>query len=151
MSAAPGDREGTAVSLIPEQGEATEAAWRVRPGIDDRGNCPVRDVLDRIGDAWSVLVVMSLRDRPHRFNALRRQIGDISQRMLAVTLRHLERDGFVARKVFPTNPPRVEYSLTPLGRSLIEPIDALAQWAQSRHSDVKAARRAYDAVAGEAG
>jgi DNA-binding HxlR family transcriptional regulator len=134
-----------------ERDEGSELPWRVRPGIEDRGNCPVRDVLDRIGDAWSVLVVMSLREKPMRFNALRRQIGDISQRMLAVTLRHLERDGFVARKVFPTNPPRVEYSLTPLGRSLIGPIDALAQWAQSRHAEVKAARSAYDADAGDTG
>jgi DNA-binding HxlR family transcriptional regulator len=139
------------MEIASERDDGGESPWRVRPGIEDRGNCAVRDVLDRIGDAWSVLVVMSLRDKPRRFNALRRQIGDISQRMLAVTLRHLERDGFVFREVFPTNPPRVEYSLTPLGRSLTEPIEALARWADARHGEVKAARRAYDAVAGEAG
>jgi DNA-binding HxlR family transcriptional regulator len=133
------------MDLAHDPDGSDSSRWRVRPGTDDRGNCAVRDVLDRIGDAWSVLVVMSLRERPRRFNALRRQIGDISQRMLAVTLRHLERDGFVAREVFPTNPPRVEYSLTPLGLSLVEPIDILTRWAEDKHAEVRASRAAYDA------
>jgi DNA-binding HxlR family transcriptional regulator len=136
------------MDAVAPQEVRPEGRWRVRPGIEERANCPTRDVLDRIGDAWSVLVVMVLNEKPRRFNALKREIGDISQRMLAVTLRHLERDGFVAREVFPTNPPRVEYSLTPLGRSLVGPIEALNRWASDRHAEVKAARAAYDETNG---
>jgi DNA-binding HxlR family transcriptional regulator len=120
-------------------------AWNVRPGTDDAERCPIRNVLDRLGDAWSLLVIVKLREGPHRFNALKREIGDISQRMLAVTLRHLERDGLVSRRVFPTNPPQVEYALTDLGRSLVTPIDTLADWASENHDAVKRARNAYDA------
>jgi DNA-binding HxlR family transcriptional regulator len=145
IAAAPGDLEITAMEIASEA--ASRQPWQVRPGIDDAATCPVRDVLDRIGDAWSVLVIMTLKDGPRRFNALRREIGDISQRMLAVTLRHLERDGLVTRRVFPTNPPQVEYELTPLGRSLTAPIEALTDWASRRHGEVRAARRAYDAAA----
>ena len=85
---------------------------------------------------------------PYRFNALKRAIGDISQRMLAVTLRHLERDGLISRRVFPTNPPQVEYALTDLGRSLLDPLLGLTQWASDNHGPIKAARRRYDAAAG---
>ena len=93
--------------------------WRASRDAADAEKCPVRDVLDRIGDAWSVLVILLLGEHgPYRFNALKRAIGDISQRMLAVTLRHLERDGLISRTVFPTNPPQVEYALTDLGREL---------------------------------
>jgi DNA-binding HxlR family transcriptional regulator len=109
--------------------------------------CPVRDVLDRLGDAWSVLVVLTLGQGPQRFNALRRRIDGISQRMLTLTLRKLERDGLVSRRVIPTNPPQVEYALTGLGRSLAVPIDALTRWAAEHQPMVEAARRAYDAAA----
>jgi DNA-binding HxlR family transcriptional regulator len=129
----------------PRSRREEQPAWTVRPGTNDAEQCPIRNVLDRLGDAWSLLVIVKLREAPHRFNALKREIGDISQRMLAVTLRHLERDGLVSRRVFPTNPPQVEYALTDLGRSLVTPIDTLAGWASQNHEAVKRARRAYDA------
>lgn len=109
--------------------------------------CPIRDVLDRIGDAWSLLVMFELAIGPCRFNALRRVIGTISQRMLAVTLRHLERDGLVARAVLPLSPPQVEYTLTPLGASLIARLEPLRDWAVESQPEVHAARAAYDARA----
>ncbi len=109
-----------------------------------KGKCPVRDVLDRLGDTWSVLVVLHLREGPLRFNALRRRIDGVSQRMLTVTLRHLERDGLVNRKVVPTAPPQVEYSLTRMGRSLAGPIDALTRWVARHHAAIDAARTAHD-------
>ena len=109
--------------------------------------CPVRDVLDRIGDKWSVLIVGHLKDGPVRFGALRRQIGDISQRMLTETLRHLQRDGLISRHVFPTVPPSVEYALTDLGRSLLLPLDQLVEWSARHHEVVKAARRQFDQAA----
>jgi DNA-binding HxlR family transcriptional regulator len=90
----------------------------------------VSDVLDRVGDKWSVLVVVMLGDGPKRFNELRRSIASISQRMLTLTLRGLERDGLVTRTVFPTIPPRVDYELTDLGRSLLTPVDTLGRWAR---------------------
>jgi DNA-binding HxlR family transcriptional regulator len=125
--------------------------WRASRDTADAEKCPVRDVLDRIGDAWSVLVILLLDEHgPYRFNALKRAIGDISQRMLAVTLRHLERDGLITRKVFPTNPPQVEYALTDLGRSLHDRLGGLTEWAVTNHAPIKAARRQYDAVAGSA-
>ncbi len=106
--------------------------------------CPTRHVLDRIGDAWSVLVVLNLTAGPCRFNALRRQIGPISQRMLTVTLRHLERDGLVARTVFPTTPPQVQYALTPLGRSLADVVEVLNRWAFDNAQAITAARARFD-------
>ncbi|MBI1220728.1 MAG: transcriptional regulator [Rhodobacteraceae bacterium] len=109
--------------------------------------CPIRDVLDRIGDAWSLLVMFELANGPCHFNALRRVIGTISQRMLAVTLRHLERDGLVAREVLPLSPPRVKYTLTPLGASLIERLIPLRDWALDHQPSVHAARLDYDARA----
>ena len=105
---------------------------------------PVNELLSRIGDKWSVLVVMLLGNGPKRFNEMRRLIGGISQRMLTLTLRGLERDGFVSRTVFPTIPPRVEYDLTDLGRSLREPISHLGEWAFAHRPAVDAARIAYD-------
>ena len=124
---------------------AAPERWKAKRGTDDAEKCPVRDVLDRIGDQWSVLVMLILSgDGPHRFNALRRAIGDVSQRMLAVTLRHLERDGLVSRRVFPTNPPQVEYALTELGQSLADGIAILNRWATENHNRIRAARRTYD-------
>jgi DNA-binding HxlR family transcriptional regulator len=109
--------------------------------------CPVRDVLDRIGDKWSVLLVKTLKDGPLRFGVLRREIGDISQRMLTETLRHLQRDGLIYRKVYPTVPPSVEYGLTDLGRSLLVPLDQLVEWSAQHHEVVKAARKEFDKAA----
>lgn len=106
--------------------------------------CAVRDVLDRVGDSWSVLVVLRLGEAPHRFNELRRQVGGISQRMLTVTLRHLERDGLVARKVIPLTPPQVEYRLTELGRSLLGAIEILSTWATDHQAAIQVARDSYD-------
>jgi DNA-binding HxlR family transcriptional regulator len=100
-------------------------------------------LLARVGDKWTVLVVGSLGPGPMRFNALRRTVGDISQKMLATTLRALERDGFVTRRVLPTNPPQVEYALTGLGRGLLEPVRALVEWTQANSERIEAARRAY--------
>lgn len=107
-------------------------------------DCPVRDVLDRLGDAWSFLVVLRLAPAPMRFNALKRAVGGVSQRMLTVTLRSLERDGLVNRKVFPTTPPQVEYSLTPLGFTLVRPMAELTRWASDHHASVRSARADYD-------
>jgi DNA-binding HxlR family transcriptional regulator len=104
----------------------------------------VSDVLDRIGDKWSVLVVVMLGDGPKRFNELRRSIASISQRMLTLTLRGLERDGLVTRTMFPTIPPRVDYELTKLGRSLLLPVGALGDWARENHAKIVAARREFD-------
>ena len=121
------------------------------PGFetDGRGNCPMREVLDRVGDTWSLLVVINLQERPVRFNALRRAIEGISQRMLTVTLRSLERDGLVNRVVRPTTPPEVEYSLTELGHSIAVPVDALGVWAAQNRDRMRVARARFDAgVAG---
>jgi DNA-binding HxlR family transcriptional regulator len=106
--------------------------------------CPVRGVLDRIGDKWSFLVVSMLAEKPHRFGALRRAVPDISQRMLTQTLRDLQRDGLVDREVFPTNPPSVEYRLTKLGQSLLQPMDALIGWAERNHTKINSARAVFD-------
>lgn len=109
-------------------------------------NCKsVSDVLSRIGDKWSVLVVMSLKEGPRRFSEIRRSIPEVSQRMLTLTLRGLERDGLVSRTVTPTIPPRVDYELTGLGRSLQEPVIALGQWAIANRPQIEAARAAFDA------
>lgn len=108
-------------------------------------DCPIRDVLDRVGDAWSVLVLLELARGPCRFNALRRVIDGISQRMLAVTLRHLERDGLVSRTVLPLAPPQVEYALTDRGQSLHAAIGALNRWAVDHQPQIRASRAAYDA------
>lgn len=107
--------------------------------------CPIRDVLDRMGDAWSLLVMLELSRGPCRFNALRRVVDGISQRMLAVTLRHLERDGLISRQVLPLSPPQVEYALTGLGGSLIARVNLLRDWAVEHQPQVWQARAAYDA------
>lgn len=104
----------------------------------------VGDVLGRIGDKWSVLVIVLLKNGSKRFSELRREIGTVSQKMLTTTLRGLERDGFVKRTVTPTIPPRVDYELTELGRDVLEPLNAMALWALSRREKVEAARKAYD-------
>ena len=106
----------------------------------------VSEVLARVGDKWTVLVVTTLGDGPKRFNELRRALGSISQRMLTLTLRGLERDGLVTRTVFPTIPPRVDYELTKLGHSLLAPVSSLGLWARQNRSAIQDARRRFDAA-----
>lgn len=107
--------------------------------------CPaISAILSRIGDKWSVLIVMGLSSGPRRFNEMKREVGGISQRMLTLTLRGLERDGLVARKVFDTVPPKVEYSLTELGRSLQGPVMALGEWAMANKVEIHASQQAFD-------
>jgi DNA-binding HxlR family transcriptional regulator len=101
-------------------------------------------VLARVGDKWSVLVIMLLGGGPRRFNELKRMIGGISQRMLTLTLRGLERDGLVTRTVFPTIPPRVDYELTDLGRGLSAPVKALGTWAHEHQPEIESARARFD-------
>lgn len=105
----------------------------------------VREVLDRVGDKWSVLIVGHLANGPRRFSDLRRAVEGISQRMLTLTLKALERDGLVTRTVYPSVPPKVEYQLTDLGRTLLGPIQALAEWAYGNRSTIQAARGKFDA------
>lgn len=109
----------------------------------------VSEVLQRIGDKWSVLVIMMLGEGPLRFNELKRRIGGISQRMLTLTLKTLERDGLVLRTVYPSVPPKVEYQLTELGRSLWQPIEALGQWAHRNIPNIDRAREAFDTANGQ--
>ncbi len=109
------------------------------------GDCrAISEILARVGDKWSVLVVSRLGERPMRFNELRRSIGGISQRMLTLTLRGLERDGLVTRTVFPTIPPRVDYALTPLGSDLLQPVSALGAWAVNNQPKIALARERFD-------
>lgn len=118
---------------------------------DDHTQCrAMSDVLNRVGDKWSVMIVGRLGDQTLRFSEIRRSIGTISQRMLTLTLRNLERDGLVTRTVYPEVPPRVEYALTPLGQSLRKPISALWDWSVDHYEDITAARADYDADQDEA-
>ncbi|MFC5066980.1 winged helix-turn-helix transcriptional regulator [Flaviflagellibacter deserti] len=110
-------------------------------------NCPTRKVLDRVADKWSVLVLILLADGPLRFSQLKRQIGGISQKMLTQTLRKLERDGLVNRTVTPTVPITVEYSMTPLGRSLAGAVGAIRTWAETNFDHIVTAQQTYDTSA----
>ena len=114
---------------------------------DARENCEVRQILDRIADKWSLLVIALLERRTMRFTELRKEIDGVSQRMLTVTLRQLERDGLVTRTVHPTVPPRVDYALTQLGCTLHETIRALVTWTETHQEEIIAARAAYDRAA----
>jgi DNA-binding HxlR family transcriptional regulator len=118
----------------------------LKPGEHEgTGNCrAISETLARIGDKWTVLVVEFLSDGPVRFNELRRTIDGISQRMLTLTLRGLERDGLVKRTMYPTIPPKVEYELTPLGRTLREPLGAISDWARTHRADMEHARELFD-------
>jgi DNA-binding HxlR family transcriptional regulator len=111
---------------------------------DDHDCRGVAAILARVGDKWSVFVIMMLGNGPKRFNELKREVGGISQRMLTLTLRGLERDGLVTRTVFPTIPPRVDYELTDLGRGLSHPVKALGEWAKSHRQQIEAARSRFD-------
>jgi DNA-binding HxlR family transcriptional regulator len=129
-------------------GRRTQEGTGVIPGnLHVAEDCrAVSEVLARVGDKWTVLVVSQLGDGPKRFNELRRALGSISQRMLTLTLRGLERDGLATRTVFPTVPPRVEYELTKLGRSLLAPVSALGLWARRNRSAIQVARQRFDAA-----
>ncbi|WP_198018961.1 winged helix-turn-helix transcriptional regulator [Azorhizobium doebereinerae] len=107
-------------------------------------NCPTRQILDRIADKWTVLILGLLSERPWRFNALRREVQGLSQKVLSQTLKSLERDGFVTRSAFPTVPVTVEYALTPLGRSLAATLSPLTHWAETHMEAVEAARAQFD-------
>ncbi len=118
----------------------------LQPHEHEGSDCrAVASVLSRVGDKWSVLVIMLLVGGPRRFNELKRMIGGISQRMLTLTLRGLERDGLVTRTIFPTIPPRVDYELTELGRGLAEPVKALGQWVFEHRPEIEGAREKFDA------
>jgi len=113
-------------------------------GLSGEACNAARETFDRVGDRWSLYIMAQLRDGPVRFNQLKRDVEGVSQRMLTLTLRSLERDGLISRAVYPTNPPQVEYTLTPAGQSLLEPIMALIEWTQSHQSNIEAARREFD-------
>jgi|SRR6267143_2034425 len=115
----------------------------MKPNIYDP-NCPTRVVLDRIGDKWTALVVLVLLDGPLRFGHVRSAIGGVAPKVLTQTLRRLERDGIVTRRAFAEIPPRVEYELTPLGRSLEQPIREIANWAEGNLTRIERARELYD-------
>jgi DNA-binding HxlR family transcriptional regulator len=112
----------------------------VRKGDVLDPSCPSRQVLERVGEKWTALVIQVLADGTHRYSDLQRRVGGVSQKMLTQTLRGLERDGLIARRVYPVVPPRVEYSLTPLGRTLIEPLDAICRWAERHLPEMLTAR-----------
>jgi DNA-binding HxlR family transcriptional regulator len=139
----PGDAPISAAAL--ELGAGLQAA---KNNAESYGDCPIRHVLDQIGDKWSTLILIVLGMRPHRFGELRREISDISQRMLTQTLRDLQRDGLISRHVFPTLPPSVEYRLTPLGETLLEPLAMLTRWAVTHREAIFAARQSFDAQTG---
>ncbi|GHC69216.1 transcriptional regulator [Streptomyces violaceochromogenes] len=127
-----------------DHGDADPFQW------DTREDCQVRQILDRIADKWSLLVIALLENRRLRFTELRREIDGVSQRMLTVTLRSLERDGLVKRTVHPVVPPRVEYELTSLGRTLHTTIRSLVTWTEEHQEEIAQARTAYDTRAAEA-
>jgi DNA-binding HxlR family transcriptional regulator len=118
--------------------------WQAR-GFDAAA-CPVRNVLDRIGDKWTTLTLGALAVSPRRFSELHRIMPDISKRMLTQTLRGLERDGLATRHVFPTKPPSVEYRLSPLGQSVLVPLAGLIEWAEHNYPGILAARSQFDAA-----
>jgi DNA-binding HxlR family transcriptional regulator len=117
--------------------------------VEQTQTCEIRDVLDRLGDKWSLLVVELLGEGTQRFTTLRREIDGISQRMLTLTLRRLERDGLVHRTVHPVVPPQVDYELTPLGTTLLDAIAPLVTWARHHRAAIATARATYDAQKAE--
>jgi DNA-binding HxlR family transcriptional regulator len=132
---------------VTDQAALFVEKWNEAASVSQAGTCPVRNVLDKIGDKWSMLIVMNLAAAPKRFNQLHREIPDISQKMLTQTLRDLQRDGLVARRVFDTKPPSVEYRLTELGQSLIVPFGYLIEWANESIPDIEKARERFDEAA----
>lgn len=136
--------QGTTPAAVKALVDSFSEFWGRRLQPQD---CAVRDVVDHLGDKWSTLLIVVLASGPRRFSAIRRAVPDISQRMLTQTLRDLQRDGLIAREVFPTVPPSVEYRLSPLGESLLEPLAGLVSWAAAHHAAIRAARAAYDGQA----
>ena len=135
----------TAIALAQEGTFSSAGNTGVTEGTCAAATCQtVTEVLARVGDKWTMQVVMTLGNGPVRFNALRRAVDGISQRMLTRTLRNLERDGLISRTVTPSVPPRVDYALTPLGRSLVEPVSALGDWAVTNRERIAAARERFD-------
>ena len=130
-------------------GKKTQEGTGLIPGnLHEPGDCrAISEVLSRVGDKWTVLVVSTLGGGPKRFNELRKALGSISQRMLTLTLRALEREGLVTRTVYPTVPPRVDYELTRLGCSLLVPVTDLSNWVRKNRPALEAARRKFDAAA----
>lgn len=110
----------------------------------DAENCPIRDVIDRIGDKWSLLILVVLSQQPTRFNALKRAIGNISQKVLTKTLKELEQEGYITRTVFDESPPKVVYQLTDMGLSVLIPVSHLIDWAEQNHANIKKNRALYD-------
>ena len=138
-----GDSEET--TLRSGQAELARRFVEWRSSLSELAACPVRDVLDRVGDKWSMLILIALAAGPCRFSPVARMIPDISKRMLTQTFRDLERDGLIARTVFPTKPPSVEYRLTPLGSALLDPLAYLVGWAEQNHAAIQEARRRFEA------
>jgi DNA-binding HxlR family transcriptional regulator len=139
-----------AVKKAPARDLISSAKPRVarQPADPYSAKCPTRVVLDRIADKWTVLVLGLLAENPRRFNQLRREIGGLTQKMASQTLKALERDGLIARKATPTVPVTVEYSITPLGRTLAATVDGLRMWAQAHIGDVIKAQKRYDGASG---
>ena len=136
--------------MSPEHMDVTLAQCPTEPLGPQHIRCrSITPILQRIGDKWSILIVMMLARGPQRFNELKRLVEGISQRMLTLNLRGLEREGLVSRKIFPTIPPKVEYALTDLGRSLCIHVIALGQWAEENYDVIQQARQAFDARNGE--
>ncbi len=134
-----------------KQERTTPSLGHIRVSDPHSHDCrAVSDILARIGDKWSVLIISRLGEGPRRFNEIKRMIGGISQRMLTLTLRNLERDGLVRRTVTPSIPPRVDYELTDLGQDLLGPVSALSAWAISHQPCIQAARIQFDARSGAA-
>ena len=133
------------MTAATEQDEArlVEHLRDARAVHDEFSACPVRGVLDQIGDKWSTLIVITLAERPFRFGELRRAVADISQRMLTQTLRDLQAGGMIEREVFATTPPSVEYRLSPLGKSFLGPLEALVDWAKTNQPTIREAREAF--------
>ena len=133
--------EHTDVTVV----EPSQPSQPLEPYAHESSDCRgVASILARVGDKWSVFVIMLLGDGPRRFNEIKRMVGGISQRMLTLTLRGLERDGLVTRTIFPTIPPRVDYELTKLGRSLQTAVVPLGSWAQSHIGDISKAQDKFD-------
>jgi len=136
--------------LSPEHMDVTLAQCPTEPLGPQHIRCrSITPILQRIGDKWSILIVMMLARGPQRFNELKRLVEGISQRMLTLNLRGLEREGLVSRKIFPTIPPKVEYKLTDLGKSLCIHVIAVGQWAEENYDAIQAARETFDARNGE--
>ena len=135
---------GSLVKNAPSGNLVSEQKPEGAPPDPYAAGCPTRMLLDRIGDKWMVLTLSLIRDKPRRFNALRREIEGVTQKMLSQTLKQMERDGMVTRTVLPTTPISVEYAITPLGQTLATVLDGLQVWARDHIADVLAARQLYD-------